>query len=155
MHLGACDCLGVVCVHMCFCMCAHVPYSPLSHRVPWGMGQRISTSVRNLGPLPQGESPIAAAAEYSDNLSGQTWGRQTPAESSGLGVQDVLFQQAVGSTAQCLGAVCSCPSCHIWTDGKAFVTPASISPNTSAQSGLERRQAHGAPLSLQGFRNLN
>lgn len=75
MHLGMCDCLHVVCVRMCFCVCAHVPCSPLPHWVPWAIEQRISTSVRNLGPLPRGDSPIAAD-DAEDNLSGQTWGRR-------------------------------------------------------------------------------
>lgn len=87
-------------------MRAHVPCFLLPHWVPWGMGQGISTSVRNLGPLPWGESPIAAAAEYSDNLSGQTWGRETPVESSGLESRMSSFSQAAReSNAQLLGAV--------------------------------------------------
>ncbi|EPQ15208.1 Collagen alpha-1(XVI) chain [Myotis brandtii] len=45
------------------------------------MGQRISTSVRNLGPLPWGDSPIAAAVEYSDNLSGE---KCPPSQQEGL-----------------------------------------------------------------------
>lgn len=39
-----------------------------------GLGQRISTSVRNLGPLPRVSHPVLRDAEDSDGLSGQTWG---------------------------------------------------------------------------------
>lgn len=60
MDPGECDCLPLVCAHMCFCLCVRELCSLSLTGSPGGMGQRISTSVRNLGPLPRGESPIAA-----------------------------------------------------------------------------------------------
>ena len=56
-------------------------YSPFPYRVPWELKQKISTSVRNLGPLPRGESPLAAAdTKDGDSFSGQTWGRRIQGE---------------------------------------------------------------------------